>query len=414
MSLDASFEKVEKVLPHPGADRLEIAIVSNYQVVCGKGEVKPGDVVFYIRDDAKLKEYDRVKEYDRKRAEIEEKFWKNKRDLDYNLNKLGEFKWRWKWQEPLVKYLGGGGRVKTIKLRGEYSSGIIVPVEKLFAHINLEESKDWKKDDEVLRGEYPGKLLSGKYGVEHWVMPIGNVGNINARGGLPAGIPKSDEENYQNRDERNMSYGHKLLITKKKDGASTTILCLPDGTYHVCSRSNDLKLDCDNVWNRCAKKVAPLGIEWAKHYGKRIALRGECCAPTLQKMQFNKDKDVSEPTFYLYGIIMPDETDDGLRNGAYGTQYHFLEVNRQIKELCGEEITTVPVLGEAVLTKELLEEYKSKPLDFGEGIVVNCPVTEKIIEEPLENGGTYSRKFSGVLHFKCKSLAYLEALSKKC
>ena len=30
MALDASFETVEKVLPHSGADRLEIAIVSNY------------------------------------------------------------------------------------------------------------------------------------------------------------------------------------------------------------------------------------------------------------------------------------------------------------------------------------------------------------------------------------------------
>ena len=414
MALDATFEKVEKVFPHPGADRLDIAVVSGYQVVCGKGEIKPDDVVFYIRDDAKLVEYDRVKEYDRKKANIEERCKGNTRDLQVALNKLGEFKWKYPWQEPLIKYLGGGGRVKTIKLRGEYSSGIIVTLDKLYAKFRQESGKDWEKDDVVLRSEYPGSLLLGKYGVDHWVAPVMGIGDNSARGGLPYSISKSDEENYQNIRECELPYGVEVLLTKKLDGASTTIICLPSGDYHVCSRSNDLNLSCDNVWNRCAKKVIPLGLAWAKKYDKVIALRGECTAEQLQRYSFNRDRNVPEPTFNLYGVIFPDETDYALKNGAYGTPNHFLEINKQIKELCGEEIKTVPILGTAVLTKELLQEYRDKPLDFGEGIVINAPMHKNVIEEKLENGNVYRREINTCLHFKCKSMAYLEALSKHC
>lgn len=412
MAIDATFEKVEKTFPHPGADRLDIAVVSGYQVVCAKGEVKAGDTVFYIRDDAKLKEYDRVKAYDKAVAEIHEKYRNNKRDLDSALDKLGKFKFRYPWQEPLLKYLGGGGRVKTVKLRGEFSSGIIVPIERIYAHINTEDAKNYEADNVILRGEYPGGLLSGKYGVEHWVAPLPKMGSIDARGGLPYGIAKSDEENYQNIPRSELPFGVEVLLTKKLDGASTTIICLPSGDYHVCSRSNDLKLDCDNVWNRCAKKVVPLGLAWAKKYGKTIVLRGECTAPQLQKFSFNKDKDVPEPTFNLYGVVFPDETDYALKNGAYGTPNHFLEINKQIKEICGEEIKTVPIIGTAVLTDELLQEYRDKPLDFGEGIVINAPSHVNIVEDKCENGGVYKREISTQLHFKCKSLAYLEALSK--
>lgn len=392
MAIDASFERVEKVFPHPNADRLDIAIVSGYQVVCGKGEIKADDVVFYIRDDAKLVEYDNFRK---------------------NGDKDG-FEWKYPWQEPLVKYLGGGGRVKTIKLRGEYSSGIIVTLDKLYAKFKQDSGKDWRKDDEILRGEYPGSFLLGKYGVGHWTAPLPSIGSNDARGALPMGIPKSDEENYQNIRECEIPYGVEVLVTKKLDGASTTVLCCPNGDYHVCSRSNDLMLDCDNVWIRCAKKVVPLGLAWAKKYGKSIALRGECVAPILQKFSFNHDKDVDEPTFNLYGIIIPEAKDFSEKNGVYGTPYHFLEVNKQIKEITGEEIKTVPVIGTAVLTKELLQEYRDKPLEFGEGVVINAPCHRNSVEMKLDNGETVVREVNCWTHFKCKSLAYLEALSKQC
>ena len=63
MATDAKFDKIQKIVQHDNADALEIAIVSNFPCVVKKGAFKEGDVVFYIRDDAKLVEYDAWKEF---------------------------------------------------------------------------------------------------------------------------------------------------------------------------------------------------------------------------------------------------------------------------------------------------------------------------------------------------------------
>lgn len=397
MAIDATFERIESVKAHPNADRLELVMVSGYQVVAGKGEFKVGDPVLYIRDDAKLIEFDNVKLHATKIERLTQRF-ANMSETDHDYDKIrteleenATYKFKYPWQEPLIKYLGSGGRVKTIRLRGEYSSGIAISVDKVFSHISRADARDWEADNVKLTSEFPGAFLSGKYGIVHWEAPIGNVGDLSSKGGLPYGLPKTDEENYQNLKECDIPYGQTVLLTKKLDGTSTTIIAFPDGRFHVCTRSNDLLTTADNVWNRAAKPVVPLALAWAKAKNRPLVLRGETCAPTMQKFSFNKDKDVPVPTFNLYGVMMLDETDYAKKNGLYGTPYHFLTIAKEIKEITGQEVKTVPILGEAVLTKELLQEYRDKPLEFGEGIVINAATT----------------------HFKCKSLAYLEALSKK-
>lgn len=395
MAIDATFERISDVRPHPDADKLEIAKISGYDVVVAKDEFKAGDPVLYIRDDAKLVEYDNLKLYKIRRDELDAALMSGSISSDQyaeRLAKIGDtYQYKYPWQEPLIKYLGSGGRVKTIRLRGVYSSGIAISVDKVFQHISREDARDWEADNVKLTSEFPGAFLLGKYGICHWEAPIGNVGDLQSKGGLPYGIPKSDEENFQNIKEEFLPFGQKVLLTKKLDGTSTTIIAFPDGRFHVCTRSNDLLTTADNVWNRAAKPVIPLALDWAKAKNRPIVLRGETCAPTMQKFSFNKDKDVPVPTFYLYGIIMLDEKEYAMRNGFYGTPYHFLQIAKEIKEITGQEIKTVPILGEEILTKELLQEYLNKPLEFGEGIVIN----------------------SAINHFKCKSLAYLAALSKK-
>ena len=380
MAKDASFEKIEAIKPHPNADKLELATICGWQVVVGKGEFKVGDVVFYIREDAKLLGFDKPD--------------------------------RWPWQTKLIPYLGSSGRVKTVKLRGEFSCGIAVSLDALFGHINTPSAKDWEKDNVILNGEFPGGLLSGKYGVTHWEAPIRNVGDLKARGGLPYSIPKSDEANVQEIRDLDKMYGSKVLVTRKLDGTSTTIIAFPDGRYHVCTRSNDLQLDCDNVWNRAAKPVVPLAQAWAKAYNKPIVLRGETCAQSMQKFAFNKDKDVPEPTFNLYGVIHLNESDADKRYGTYGTAYHFLKVAEQIKEITGKEIKTVPIIGERVFSKELVDEYLNWPLERGEGVVLNFPAIDCEYEYEYE-GVKRIGTIHCPRHFKVKSLAYLAALSKK-
>lgn len=379
--MDASFEKIESIRPHCNADKLELATIAGWQVVVGKGQFKVNDVVFYVREDAKLLESDRAADYMSKNATKD----------------LTGFEWKWPWQSKLLQYLGSGGRVKTIRLRGEWSSGIAIALSDLSAHLK-QENLNWEDDDKKLNSESSAAFLMEKYGISHWEAPVRNAGDLKILGGLPYSIPKSDEANVQElRKNSSIPFGAKCLVTKKLDGTSTTIVAFPDGRTHVCTRSNDLDKESDNVWNRAAKDVLPLAEAWAKHYNKPIALRGETCAKSIQNFKFNKDKDVQVPTFYCYGVIMLDEKNYYVRNGQYGTPYHFLKIAEQIKELTGKELKTVPVLGESVVTEELISEYLNKPLDFGEGVVLN---TEP---QPTKDS-----------HFKIKSLAYLEAISKQC
>lgn len=103
-TMDASFERIERITPHGNADSLELATVSGFPCVVGKGEFREGDLCFYVRDDAKLVSFD-----------------ERKADADAPLS--------FPWQEPLLKYLGSGGRVKTIRLRGVLSMGILLKTE---------------------------------------------------------------------------------------------------------------------------------------------------------------------------------------------------------------------------------------------------------------------------------------------
>jgi len=82
----ASIQKIISIDPHPNADTLEIAKVLGWSTIIKKGEFKPGDEIVYI-------------------------------EVDSVLPKKPEF-------EFLSKY---NYRVKTIKLRGIVSQGIIFP-----------------------------------------------------------------------------------------------------------------------------------------------------------------------------------------------------------------------------------------------------------------------------------------------
>ena len=357
--IDASFEKIENIRKHPDADKLDLAEIGGYTVVVGRDQFKNGDVVFYIREDAQL---------------------------------LGDVT-KWPWQANALKFASNSGRIKVVKLRGVLSAGLALPIEDVYKHISREDARDWKKDNEKLTSEFPAAFLLGKFGIKHYEPPCPRDGE--SVGSLPWNLPKSDEENFQAlKHDGQIPWGEKCLVTKKLDGSSMSICCAPDGEWHLCSRSNEKLKGADNNFSRAAKGVVELGLAWAKHYNKRIVLRGELTAHNIQQFNFNKDKDINggKPTFNLYGIFMPDEVDFHNRDGRYGTPYHFLEIAKQIKDLTGIEIKTVPIIGEEILTKELFKSYTLKPRDWGEGVVMNF--------------------YNGVGSCKSKSLDYLGKLSQ--
>jgi len=85
--------EIKEILEHPNADRLEIAVVKGWESVVQKGAHKPGDGVVYVPIDAVLP------------VELSDK--------------LG-----------VTNYLSKG-RVRTAKLRGIYSQGLIIGLDTL-------------------------------------------------------------------------------------------------------------------------------------------------------------------------------------------------------------------------------------------------------------------------------------------
>ncbi len=87
--------KILNIIPHPNADRLEIAQIKGWQCIIGKGTQKIGDLVVYIPIDSILP------------TELEERLFKDSK----------------------VKL--SGHRIRTIKLRGAISQGMIASFEQL-------------------------------------------------------------------------------------------------------------------------------------------------------------------------------------------------------------------------------------------------------------------------------------------
>lgn len=92
----ASFETITEILPIEGADKIEIARVQGWQSVIRKGEYKVGDQVIFVPIDTVL-----------------------------TPRPWNEFLWDKKDPSKPI-------RVKTVKLKGVISSGLIFAIENLF------------------------------------------------------------------------------------------------------------------------------------------------------------------------------------------------------------------------------------------------------------------------------------------
>ena len=232
----ASIQKVLKVDPIEGADKIEKIKVLGWELVAAKGEFKEGDICVYI-------------------------------EIDTVVPDKPEF-------EFLKKY---NFRIKTIKLRGQISQGISLPFDLKYIPF-----KDYKIGDDV----------SELIGVEKYEKPIplGMGGKIR-RAGLPFGIPITDETRVQSiPDIINELYGVEVYFTTKCDGTSATY-AIKNEDYHVCSRNNSYFKDEKNVYWKISDKYQI--EEQVKSSKKNIAIRGEICGPGIQNNKLKlKDHDL--------------------------------------------------------------------------------------------------------------------------
>ena len=393
MATDAKFDKIQKIIPHENSDNLEIAIVSNFPCVVRKGEFKEGDICFYIRDDAKLMGWDEYQERINRNREAE-------KTGDFVTQ--DEFTCTWHWQDNLLKYLGSGGRVKSIKLRGKVSMGILLSTKTVCPDVLVFDEHVAETFNKTIQNpEYGSSYLEKRFGIAHWSAPTTGFGSMNVKYcGLPEGLEKSDEENWENLPESDLHLGSECLVTKKLDGTSTTVTCYPDGKYEISSRSMTFNVESmnekgeENIYTKFTKDAVKAGLWYAKKFNTIIAIRGETCCGSVQKSSYNKDCKLEG--FYVYGCEFPQKDNFFEKHGTFGTSQHFIPILNLIEDECGIKLKSVPIIEETIVSKELLQKYNDMPWEWGEGVVINVRVDD--IDQVPE---------SLVWDYKSKSREYL-------
>lgn len=162
----ASIRKIAEIMPIPGADKIELVQVDGWSVVAKKGDFQVGDTCVYFEIDSFLPV----------RPEFE--FLRN-----------GCYR-----EHP---DLGLGFRLRTVKLRGQISQGLVLPISILNNFGSLDNESAWVNEN----GSYPnveGQDLTDYIGVKKWESPIPAQLAGQVRGNFPSFIPKTDQERVQN------------------------------------------------------------------------------------------------------------------------------------------------------------------------------------------------------------------------
>lgn len=258
----ASVEVVEEVKDIEGADRLQHYRVKGWWVVDRKDQYRVGDHVVFCEIDSFVPE------------------------------SIAPFLTKGK-----PKTFNGvqGNVLKTIRLRGALSQGLLLPLSVLNVEhggVTYESLADAGCD--------VGELLNiVKY--ERPENESNSNGNIEKAGDWPHFIPKTDQERIQNHYKKLKKGGFWKVweITEKLEGQSFTAYIF-QGEIGVCSRNVRLKLDVENNWTRAFNKYnlqeqLPM---IAQHCGFEFAIQGELCGPGIQGNIYG----FQEQQLFIYNI----------------------------------------------------------------------------------------------------------------
>lgn len=252
----ATIRIIDNILPIDGADMVECAVVDGWKVVVKKGEYHIGEHIVYCEVDCFI-------------PSVVAPF----------LTQDGRFP---------KEYLGvQGEHLKTKKIRGVVSQGLILPLSVLGCHPDSFDA-DGSPD------------VSDRLGIVKWE-PLVNtsLGGI-AVGSFPSLVPKTDEERIQNLSKEWDKWQDNSLtyeVTEKLDGSSCTFYLSEDGEFEVCSRNLSLKETPTNSFWIAARrynieqKMREIGL-----FG--FAIQGEIVGEGIQGNIYN----ICGIEFYCYSI----------------------------------------------------------------------------------------------------------------
>ena len=243
----ASVQRVLEKKPIVGADLIEAYRVNGWWVVDKKDAYEVGDLVVYCEVDSWIPHA-----------------------LAPFLTKPGH--------SPR-EYLGvKGERLRTVKLKGQLSQGLLLPL----VEDNSEEGQDFS---EIL-------------GITKWE-DTRYMANMDARGNFPDFIPKTDQERVQNLDRTLEKYfGQSFEVTVKRDGSSLTAFVNGEESG-VCSRNVNLKETEDSAFWAAANSLSL--IPKILSTGRNLALQGELMSQKIQG-NYEKVQSIEWNCFDIYDI----------------------------------------------------------------------------------------------------------------
>jgi RNA ligase (TIGR02306 family) len=256
----ATIRKIDALTPIEGADAIECATVGGWKVVVKKGEYRVGDVAIYCEIDSWIP------------------------------HEMAPF--LSKGKEPREFEGVKGERLRTIKLRGQLSQGLLLPYTEFPTVVNAFHQTRLATDEPFDVTEI--------LGIKKWEKPMNAQLAGMARGNFPSLIPKTDQERAQNLVKEiagAADSGQLFEVTEKLEGSSMTVYRI-QGDFGVCSRNLDLKETEGNSFWETARRddIEAKMIAVDEHWD--FAIQGELVGPGIQGNIYN----LSKPEFYVFDI----------------------------------------------------------------------------------------------------------------
>lgn len=339
---------IDDIQPIDGADRIVVASLKGWKAVVKKGDFNVGDKCVYIECDSVLP-----------KAPWAE-FLADKKNPD----------------KPI--------RVRTIRLRGQLSQGLVFPLNVL--------------------GEYAaqeGDDLTQKLGLTKYEAPIPACLAGQVYGDRPSFFSKSDEERCQNfPDIFKEIAGIRMYKSVKCDGTSGSFFYKADnwkGTenipFGVCSRNLWLKpSDSNTYWQMAKKYNLQEKLEAAsKKFGKAIVCQGECVGEGIQGNRMG----IKGHDLLIFNVFLVEDC-------------KYLDYADFIQFCKDYDLKTVPIEDDNFMFDG--NETVDDVLAMADGVYDNGHLREGIVFRPVIE--QYSPILKGRLSFKAVSNQFLEKIGE--
>lgn len=350
----ATIRKIKNIEPIPLVDNIEFATVDGWKVVIRKGSFSLDEFVVFCEIDS----------------------W-----IPYSVAP-----WICKRNPPEVYNGIPGIRLKTIKLRGQISQGLILKLESLNRSSNEVTTKTEVTDTTVttlvtsitkyhLYEDVTNELKIQKYEDVELFKANSNVAHDNTfmsviLAPFPSFIPKSKQQRVQNLEEYRTDVTWE--ITEKLDGTSITVFTM-EGRFGICSRNYEFK-DIDSIdknsSNICNRVTIVLSLNHLKQqmldFKRNLAIQGELVGKNINSNRY-KIKGYEFYVFDIYDIdigqfLRPEERLELMK--CFENLKHCPIIDNNYRFL--DDVSVESLLKMAEGKSLLLEEQER------EGIVFKC------------------------------------------